>query len=153
MTRIIVGALAALLLASCGNSGSDPDTATTTDWGPLAVVPGGTGGDDALASGHLAITNECVQLETPNGERELLIWPSDTTEWSAEERTVTFKKSSGETVTFQDGDAVSLGGGGSSEAEDRETAEAFLDRVTWTAEPRLECVTPGRWFISDADFE
>ena len=43
----------------------------TSDWRP------GDPGDDALVTGHLVLSNGCLQLETTDGTPVDLVWPAD----------------------------------------------------------------------------
>lgn len=117
------------------------------EWGPLAVAEFG-GGDDALISGTIQITDRCVLLDE-GGDAVLLVWPHEGTTWDSEEMAVELVGRSGERAVLQDGDQVSFGGGGSSVDEDGTTASDFLESVTWIAEPHRECVSDVRWFVGD----
>lgn len=117
------------------------------EWGPLAVAES-VGGDHALISGTIQITDRCVLLDE-GGDAVLLVWPHEGTTWDGEEMAVELVGRSGERAVLQDGDQVSFGGGGSSVDEDGTTASDFLESVTWISEPHRECVGDVRWFVGE----
>ncbi|VAW06884.1 hypothetical protein MNBD_ACTINO02-111 [hydrothermal vent metagenome] len=117
-----------------------------SQWGPLAVVQGG-GGDNALIQGTIVITDECVLLDE-RGELVLLVWPSDRTEWDEGSTTVQFIDPNLGLVSIVDGQAVRLGGGGSSVQEGGLGAEEWVNSIEWLSEPSPSCVTDTRWFVS-----
>jgi hypothetical protein len=119
----------------------------SSEWGPLAVAES-VGGDHALISGTIQITDSCVLLGE-GGDAVLLVWPAEGTTWDGEAMAVEFVGRSGGRAVLQDGDRVSFGGGGSSVDEDGTTASDFLESVTWISEPPRDCVVDVRWFVGD----
>lgn len=116
--------------------------------GPLAVMQM-SGGMDALTTGVLRVTDWCVLLETAGGELELLVWPADRTRWDAATGTVRFTNPPlGPEFTLQDGQAVSLGGGGDSTDEGGVTAAEWVASIDWVAEPDSSCPMDIRWYVS-----
>lgn len=117
-------------------------------WGPLAVVPS-AGGEEALNTGRLRITQTCVFLETAGGEAELLVWPVDRTRWDASPGTIGFTNSDGSEVTLRDRDAVSFGGGGDSTAESGVSGEEWAAGIDWVAPPDPSCPKEIRWYVNE----
>ena len=118
------------LSAGCG--GAAP-WASSTDWGPLAVIDGGPNPEDALVGGVLAIDEDCVVVGVPgHDEVTALAWPSETTTWNDGDSTISYETGTGE-VVLSDGDEVSFGGG-------------FKD-VDWIVEPRDSCGTGGAFYV------
>jgi hypothetical protein len=111
--------------------------APSGDWGPLSVVPASNVVMEALATGTLRITDECVVLEGAGGGIELLVWPVDRTSWDARARMITLRNLDGRTSTFRDGDQVQLGGGGGVRATD------------WIAPPAPSCPID-YWYVGEA---
>jgi hypothetical protein len=118
------------------------------EWGPLAVIPPQDGSDTARTEGRLRITDTCVFLDE-QGERVLLLWPSDRTRWNAAERTVTFANVGGTPVVVADGTAVVLGGGGDSSEEGGITPGAWLEGMTWVARPADGCPIGSWWGVGE----
>ncbi|HEV8053264.1 MAG TPA: hypothetical protein VGP30_00385, partial [Candidatus Limnocylindrales bacterium] len=120
------------------------DAASTTtgegseDWGPLAIVPEPQGFGDALTSGTLQITDECVLLEAGD-ELELLVWPADRTTWLAADRVISFENTDGSKNQLRDGDAVSFGGGGDSTREGGTSAADWVEGIDWVSRPAASC--------------
>ena len=137
MHRLIL-AMTAVLVAGCGSV-----------WGPLAAARG-SGGDQALASGTLVITDRCTFLES-GGERTLLVWPAEQTSWNPLTATIIFKPLRGQPIEVRNGQLVSLGGGGSSQAEDGLVGEAWAARFDWASPPAPECLVENRWSVTDVD--
>jgi len=125
-----------------------PRPGGTVDWGPLAVVPS-TGGDQALNTGVLHITEACVLLETGGGESELLVWPADRTRWNATAGTIGFTSSDGTEVALRDGDPASFVGGGDSTAESGVSGEEWAAAVDWVARPNASCPMEIRWYVGE----
>jgi hypothetical protein len=117
-------------------------------WGPLAVVPS-AGGQDALNTGTLRITQTCVFLETAGGESELLVWPADRTRWDASAGTVGFTNSDGTEVNLRDGELVTFGGGGDSTVEGGVSGEEWVARTEWVARPDGSCPMEIRWYVNE----
>lgn len=133
----LVAAITATVVSSCGGTGAP-------EWGPLALVD--ATGDMARTEGTLRIMDGCVLLER-DGEEELLVWPADRSRWNAADGTISFTTLAGEEVVMESGQAVVLGGGGSSVAED---GEMWADSIAWVRRPAANCLTDSAWFISDA---
>jgi hypothetical protein len=110
-------------------------------WGPLAVVP--TTGDDARIEGRLQITEQCVFIEVPTGERNLLVWPADRTAWDPT-GTISFRRGGDDVVSLRSGQTVAFGGGGSNRDRD--------GQVNWVAPPASSCPMDGRWYVSAVEF-
>lgn len=154
-----IGALVAL--AACAPSPTDfpgssatpaaSVSATPMDWGPLAVSKDFRGGDLALTSGILRITESCVLLEAPTGSTELPVWSMDRTTWDAGARVVRFGNIDGTVVTIGDGQRVSFGGSGTAfrDAAPAEITpwETWLARIAWEAEPDPACSPDGPWSV------
>lgn len=136
-----------LVATSCRGNGQSEEEAGSPQFGPLAVSDF-VGGDQAVISGSIQITDDCVLLDE-RGESVLLVWPQGRTTWDNQEAAVLFVGPSGEQGTFRDGDAATFSGGGSSTDEDGTTAEDFLASVVWISEPNRNCLVDNRWFISD----
>ncbi|HSH22118.1 MAG TPA: hypothetical protein VK992_05870, partial [Candidatus Caenarcaniphilales bacterium] len=86
MKRLAVLVVEALSLIACASTlNAPPPTLVGTwddsRWGPLAVVDV-PNRPAALAEGTLEVTDRCVFL-IKQGERVLLVWPADETEWDA----------------------------------------------------------------------
>lgn len=126
----------------------DACSAETTDrvWGPMAVVD--ATGDTARTEGTLLIMDRCVFLEL-GGERHLLVWPANRAGWNSGDGSVAFTTLSGHHLSLQTGDALVLGGGGSSEAEDGLDFEAWTASIDWVQAPDPSCASDTRWFVSD----
>ncbi len=135
-----------------GSSTDAPSSTTTavagddSTWGPLAVVAGGNG-MDALIQGTIEITEDCVLLNE-QGRQVLLVWPADRTQWDAGSATIRFDNPDGGLATITDGQAVRLGGGGTSVDEGGLGAAEWLESINWVAEPPLSCVAGIRWNVS-----
>jgi len=155
--------LVALAATACGGddnpaNAADSGAAATSDqpsaerpdslWGPLAVVSGGEGSDDALIFGTIHVGDGCVLLNE-QGDDVLLVWPSDKTSWNPATEVVSFDTRRGTTLELHEGDTVSLGGGGTSVAEGGLSAAEFLASVDWVSEPDPSCVPEIRWFVGD----
>jgi hypothetical protein len=121
-------------------------SASTVDWGPLAVVPPQDGADTARTEGILRITEACVFLDTAGGP-VVLVWPADRTEWDAEARTVGFTNFDGRRARVADGVPVVVGGSGGSAQEDGVTVDAWLARTPWVARPAAACPLESWWAV------
>lgn len=132
--------LLATVLVACAN-------VPETTWGPLAVMATNDG-MEARNEGNLVLTDRCAFLER-GGERALLVWPADQTNWSPATGEISFRRSTGEVMTMRDGEPIVLGGGGSSLAEDGLTGEQWADRLNWVAAPAPTCLVDVRWLVSD----
>lgn len=142
------------LIAACGiddqaDTRGPPGTGNPgQQWGPLAVVPGGGSGNEALIIGTLRVTDDCVFVEE-RGDDVLLVWPADRTTWNDEEKSIEFLQSSGESIHLAHGDQVRISGGGSSVDEGGLEADDWLASIQWTSEPPGPCVKDTRWFVGD----
>lgn len=150
-TRVIAGFAASLLLmplslVACGDDdGVGGDSAEA--WGPLAVVSGPPSGDEALISGTLVVTDDCVTIRSGSGSEEaLLVWPAEGTSWDSETRTIEYSDDE-ERVEVSDGDRVAFGGGGSSTQEDGLRPAEWVDSVDWISQPDTSCPMDVRWFV------
>lgn len=113
------------IVSSCGVDSVSVDTrpgatipppVTEVGWGPLAVTGGSRSGDEALISGTLRITDDCVLLDEGD-DPVLLVWLEEQTEWDPLTETVRYGGGDGSIAVLGSGDTVSFGGGGSSESE------------------------------------
>lgn len=130
-------ALAFGLVAACG-AGPVPTDLPPVDWGPLASYPVGNGGDDALTSGTLEITENCVFVTREN-ERQLLIWPALVTSWDAPSRAIVYQNSDGSIHRLTTGMSVAFGGGSFGD----------IGSVDWTSPPQPQCLGVGAWGVND----
>lgn len=127
--------------------------AASTEWGPLAVSQQPLGGDTALTSGTLRISDQCVFLEA-DGNATLLVWPREGTTWDASTRTIQFQNREGEFVDLRDGQRVSLGGSGTI-LEEAPSGEAtswgqWVSSIEWEAEPSPTCTADASWAVGQA---
>jgi hypothetical protein len=129
-------------------SASSQSPPSTTQWGPLAVIPPQDGSDTARTEGTVRITESCVVLETTRG-LVLLVWPAARTAWNAESRTVTFRNEDGSTVSVGEGARLVAGGGGDSNEESGTTTEAWLASTRWVARPAASCPLESRWTVGE----
>jgi hypothetical protein len=132
------------LLADRGQT----DSGDSAGWGPLAVM-NMNGGMDALTTGVLRITDDCVVLETAGGESELLVWPADRARWDAATRSIGFTNPDGSQSTLRDGEAVSFGGGGDSTAEGGVSGAEWAASLDWVSPPHPNCPMEIRWYLSE----
>jgi hypothetical protein len=138
----------AVLLAACGDDDQTPGEAALGDrYGPLAVVAGQPSGNEALISGTLKVTSDCVFLQS-GSEDVVLVWPEEATDWEPDSATISYG-SGRERVKLAGGDEVSFGGGGSSVQEDGLKAAEWMRSVKWVSQPASSCVTDTRWFVGD----
>lgn len=148
-----VPAAAALILAvtvgpALLTDPGQPDPGRGGDWGPLAVVPS-TGGDQALSTGVLRITDRCVVLETAGGDSELLVWPADRTRWEAADASIFFSDLAGREVKVADGVEVVFSGGGDATAESGVSGDAWVASTDWVAAPDTSCPKETRWYVGE----
>lgn len=127
-------------------SASAAITSPEPQWGPLAVIPPLDGSDLVLAKGTLRITDMCVYLVS-NGKRTFLFWSADRTTWSPQARAIRFSNLDGTVVSASDGDAVSVAGGGDSEAESGMSWQVWASRMVWVAPPHPSCSTQERFGV------
>ena len=125
---------------------ASPPAATAT-WGPLAVIPPQDGTDLAGVAGRVVITETCVVLDD-DGAPILLFWPADRTRWDPQAKAITFENYDGSgPVTVRNGDSVTLGGGGDSEAESGVSGEEWVARMKWVVPPASSCPLDERWGV------
>lgn len=118
------------------------------NWGPLAVVPS-TGGDEALNTGVLQITDTCVVLETAGGEWELLVWPADRAHWDATNASIAFTNFDNSEFKLRDGERVSFAGGGDSTVESGVSGAEWAAATEWVAAPDPSCPMEIRWYVGE----
>lgn len=149
-SRNRIGMILLVATALVVSVGCNPNTdeIEATRFGPLAVVPGNPGGDQARIEGILQITEDCVSLDE-RGEEVLLVWPEDRTSWDAGSQAVQFQRADGTSSTLQDGDQVAFGGGGESVDEGGRSSEDWVAAIEWVAEPKPMCIADSRWFVTD----
>jgi hypothetical protein len=135
------------LVAACGSEGGDV-TAAGTDWGPLAVTSADDGYDDAVTTGMVRMTSECVGLAGSDGF-VLVAWPSERTDWIADDDAVSLYTRQGEEVLMHDGDLVTLSGAAGGVAESGRSLEELVDERAWLVEPSVDCVADEIWFAGD----
>lgn len=129
-----------LLLFACSDDRSEGPSASSDDWGPLAVVTGTPNTHDAGVSGPLVVTDDCVTIRpNPSGESALLIWAAEGTSWDSESRTIEYDDGQG-VVHLSDGDEVAFSG-----------SPGFPDNREWVAEPDASCSTDHQWFVGGVD--
>jgi hypothetical protein len=119
----------------------DDETASGTDWGPLAVLPEGGAGDAGFGPGILSIGEDCVTLTSSTGENATtLVWPADTTIWRPENQRIVIEQRRYGTTRLSDGDRVMIGGvplvADTPEYEER--LRAWLE-ASWVQPPRPSC--------------
>jgi hypothetical protein len=112
--------------------------ALTDAWGRLSVVRPSNAVMEALATGTLLITDECVILRGTDGGKEWLAWPADRTTWDAVTRTITLRNVDGRPATFRDGDRIQLGGG-----------EGIVRPMDWIAPPGPSCWNDAYWIVGE----
>lgn len=146
--RVAASLLLALAVPGCGED-DDAGGGSPSAWGPLAVVPGLPSGDEALISGTLVITDDCVTIRSGSDrEQSLLVWSADATSWNAETRTIQYRDGE-ETVELSDQDRAAFGGGGSSIHEDGVPPADWMDSIEWVSQPDASCPMDLRWFVGD----
>lgn len=162
-TLWLVGAasLAILVIAALAYAtwGPPPSTAPTLgpltgEWGPLAVSRVPTGGNDALTSGVLRISDRCVVLQGSNGVTDLLVWWRDQTRWDQGSRRILFENRDGRVVELHDGQAVSLGGSGAPLSGEETSIEGrswdeWIVAIDWEAEPDPTCRVDSSWSVGE----
>lgn len=150
--KATVGLLLITLVIACssGSVGAAPNATRAAEpslaWGPLAVIdpvpPVAIG--EALATGTIRITEECVLLDD-GGSEVLLVWMADRTTWDPVARTVTFANNDGPVGTVGDGDHVVLGGGGESAEEGK------LRDIVWLSPPAPSCPGDERFTVGEVE--
>ena len=108
--------------------------------GPLALVEPQAGSPQALTSGVLEITDECVRLVYPDGTSRLVIWSRGSVTWDATDRSIAVSTADGGNLTLRGEDAVSITGGGGSSA-------ALESAGSWVRRPGDGCEAPG-WVLA-----
>lgn len=108
--------------------------------GPLALVEPQTGRPQALTSGVLEITDECVRLVYPDGTSSLVIWSRGSVTWDATDRSIAVSTPDGGDLTLHSGDAVSITGGGG-------PAATLESAGSWVRRPAATCDAP-EWFLA-----
>lgn len=150
--HLVIAIPLAFLRGACGEETNEVgDDASSSAWGPLAVVSGLPTGDEALLTGQLVVTESCVTLLHAGSDKEkiLLVWPSEATTWNSASSTTGYTHR-GRAFEFSHGDELSVGGGGSSFAEDGLSSDQFVASIdNWVSEPEPSCVTDERWFVGD----
>ena len=133
---LALAVLVATLLLLFGRSGNETTT-LRGEWGPLAVVRPSNGVMEALTTGTLRITDECVVvLDMAAGDAVLLVWPADRTTWDAGTGTIRLRSLTGIAVTLRNGAQISLGGGGGIVTE-------------WIAFPAPSCPIEPYWIVGE----
>lgn len=120
-----------------------------TDWGPMAAAPASLAIMEARAFGSLEITDRCVYLVRPSGDRMLLVWPADRSRWDGASQTITLTNLSGEVSTFNDGDLASIGGGVASAAQVEAPTGMVLKQNEWVAAPASSCDLAVLWAVGE----
>lgn len=133
------------------------DSQEVGDLGPLAVTTVAMGGDDALTTGVVRITDECVVLETSDGGSTLLVWSSEQASWDPQERQILFRNRGGEVIVLRDGDEVGFGGSGRALSRDEASPEEWdgltwddwLPTIDWVAAPDPTCRAGSAWSVGE----
>ena len=110
--------------------------------GPLALVEPQIGTSDALTSGVLEITDECVRLVYPDGSSSVVIWLRGSVTWDATDRSIAVSTPDGGDLTLRGGDAVSITGEGGS-------AATLEHAGSWVRRPGEGCEAPRWWLAVD----
>lgn len=125
-----------------------------SEWGPLAVSRLSLGGDAALTSGTLRISDDCVMLEDAYESATLLVWPPAQATWDASVRRIWFQNRNGRVIDLGDGQRVSLGGSGmnigDSASGEATTWDAWVTGIEWEAEPDPACSADAYWWVGQA---
>jgi hypothetical protein len=155
-TALVTLVIAGLIFSTWGPRASiSPSLGPLSDeWGPLAVSRDSMGGDAALLTGALRITESCVLLEGPDGSSSLLVWPRDQTRWDPRARQIQWRNLEGEVLELRDGQEVGLGGSGQLLSDDAISVEArswdeWVGAVDWAAEPDPVCRADSSWSVGD----
>ena len=117
----------------------------------MAVSQQSLGGDTALTSGTLRISDRCVFLDA-DGSASLLVWPHEGTKWNASTATIQFENR--DVIELRDGQRLSVGGSGTI-FEDEPSGEAtswgaWLSGIEWVAEPDPSCSADASWAVGEA---
>ena len=117
------------------------------------------GGDLALTTGVIRISESCVLIEDAGGGSALLVWSPDQTKWDPDARQVLFQMPDGRMTGLRDGQPVSLGGSGQALSVDGTAAEeasaevrswdGFVASIDWAAEPDPSCPVDSYWFAGE----
>lgn len=140
--------LAGLLFSACAAGGDQPAAQRSDEWGPLAVAEPSGGVMEALTGGTLRLAEDCAFLDTGD-EDMLLVWPADRTTWNPDGRTVTLEDFNGDRGTGGDGDAIRVGGGGSTVDEGAAPGDEWVERIDWVSAPDESCPTDSRWIVGE----
>jgi len=152
---VVLASVMAFVVLSPGLAPADrPET---DEWGPLAVTTAATGGDEALATGAIRISDECVVLETVDDRSTLLVWSSDQASWDPQGRQIQFVNRDGSVVELNDGQQVGVGGSGRGlSAEvlspgewDGLSWEDWLPTIDWASAPAPTCRADSVWFVGE----
>lgn len=103
---------------------------------------------EAQLEGTMRITGDCAFVESADFDL-LLVWPADRTTWNPTEQSATLTSSDGTSVTWRDGDRVSMGGGASSPADDAMTGSDWVSQREWVAQPNLDCPLEHFWIVGE----
>ena len=145
---LLAPATAALVLAVLIGGALLAEPGGPAEWGPLAVMRS-TGGDQALSTGVLRISDRCVLLEGGDGESELLVWPAGRTRWDPDRDSIAFTNSDGTRFSLRDGEVLNVGGGGDSTAESGVSGAEWAESVDWVAAPDPACPMESRWYVGE----
>lgn len=151
--RPVLVAVALLLCApACGSgqSGEDVPTgrsdpvdsvppASPTEWGPLTVLEGPPSVAEAVVSGTVTISDDCVTIKLASDEQLLLVWPSEGTSWDHRTGGALFRAGESE-VRVIDGNRASFTGGALTDPGTVSSSER-----RWVVRPREAC--PSEYFF------
>lgn len=134
--------LGLLVLLAGGLSCTDAPPVKPAPFGPLAVIddPATDSHDVGAGSGTLAVGTECVTLES-QGSRRLLVWRSGEVAWQVSPPSILIERPArgAETLTFHDGERVSVGGIDYSQEPARGEPELVVPEFDWVAPPHRLC--------------
>jgi hypothetical protein len=99
-------------------------------------APGG--GDDALLSGRLAISDDCVELVVTPTITYTLVWGNLDTRWDPSDRAVLSQQDDGSVERLVSGQEIGAGGG-----------EGIGPAAEWIQRPNAKC-SPLLWGVSAA---
>ncbi len=134
------------------------DASEAGEWGPLTVTTALGNGDQALTTGAIRISDECVVLETMDERPTLLVWSSTQASWDPQGRRILFRTRDGGVVELLDGQQVGLGGSGRGLAADVLSPgewdglswDEWITTVDWAAAPGPTCRADAVWFVGEA---
>ena len=145
---LLAPATAAVVLAVLIGGALLAEPGGPAEWGPLAVMPS-TGGDQALSTGVLRISDRCVLLEGGDGESELLVWPAGRTRWDHVRDSIAFTNSDGTWFSLRDGEVLNVGGGGENTVESGVSGVEWAESADWVAAPDPACPLESRWYVGE----